>query len=83
MTAAASQHLTSDPGLNNPSPIPTHVTLSAEERVEMRRRRRIKGITLKTIAWRIGVNPGILAKYQCGERRPPVWVVEAWLRELA
>lgn len=76
-THAASQHLAYNDDPNNP-----RVSLSPEDRHELFLARRRKGITLKTIAWRIGIDPHLLARYQYGERRPPQAVLHAWRREL-
>ncbi len=58
-------------------------TLSFGERVELRQLRIAKGVTLETIAARLDISPGMLRKYQCGERRPPRWVLDAWRKELS
>ena len=58
-------------------------TLSFGELTELRQLRRAKNISLNTIAHRLGISPEMLRRYQCGERRPPRWVLEAWRKELS
>ncbi len=85
--SAASQQIASIPVIHNPPDVPKRrrrtVTLAPEERRALWLARRKKGITLKAIARRIGIDHHLLARYQCGERRPPQAVLQAWRRELS
>jgi len=64
------------------TPGPTNVTLAPEECDELRQAARRRGLRLKHIARAVGVDPHLLARYQCGERRVPATVLDAWQRVL-
>ena len=83
MSVAASQHLTPKTLDRNPPPLPARIRLSEEEREELRALRVKRGYSVKELARLIGTDPHLLARYQCGERRPPRWVVVAWRKELS
>ena len=59
-----------------------HVTLTPAEREALRLAARRRGLRLKDIARLVGVDPHLLARYRCGERRPPATVLDAWRRVL-
>lgn len=58
------------------------VTLDPTERHALRAARRRLGLSVKQIAREIGCDPHLLARYQCGERRPPATLLQAWQRVL-
>ena len=60
----------------------TRITLDAKERVELRLAAQARGLHYKDIAKHLGIDPRLLAKYACGERRPTAEVLDAWRRVL-
>ena len=60
----------------------TRVTLDPAELRQMKLAARKRGLHYKDIARELGINPRMLAKYACGERRPTDTVLEAWRRVL-
>ena len=60
----------------------TRVTLDPAELLQMKLAARRRGLHYKDIARELGINPHLLAKYACGERRPTAEVLDAWRRVL-
>lgn len=60
----------------------TRVTLDRSELRQLKLAARKQGLHYKAIARELGISPGLLAKYACGERRPTDTVLDAWRRVL-